>query len=708
MPPRLLQVVFVREVEHVELPQLVPRVPEELAHSGVCAKDPTSWSGHPHSDGSVVERAAEPLFALAQHVLCPAPVTGVARHRQHANRPALVVADRIQAERCVDRRPVGAALRHPDVADGVTVSREGDRLEQLPPMRFRHDECDRLTECVRRADPVEALGAADPPEDRAVQRQLDDRRGRCPADGIENVLGARWSRAVLGVAVDVDTHDDPSGVGSSRKILCRQLQTICGTASSFRRASTPPLCAARADSAAMADDPDLDGLREQIAAIDHEVLRALNRRLELVGRVQDRKHAAGTRLIDAGREAELLQQLADANDGPLSEHAVQTLFAAVLDVMKQELQGELRGDAEPARAGLPAGIETVAVVGTGLLGTSVALAARRAGVQSLRGWDADEAILRESAGAGAIDRPASSLAEAVDGADLVVVAVPVGALAATVLLSLAAAGSPATVTDVGSTKRGLAAIEDARFVPGHPIAGGHTGGPTRASVDLFDAATWLLTPLPSTDPARVDLVEQFVAALGARVVRLGADEHDRLLALTSHLPHALANLLMCRVAAGGEEALGFAGASLREMTRVAGANPAMWADIFVENGDLIAEALAAHRDEVGTVEAALRQGDRAFFEEWIASSAAARGRMLGYAYQTDARALNRVRVRVPDRPGVLARITQRLGAAGINIEDFELRHVSPDYGGVLVLLVTGAENAELARTLLRRDGYSAA
>jgi prephenate dehydrogenase len=144
------------------------------------------------------------------------------------------------------------------------------------------------------------------------------------------------------------------------------------------------------------------------------------------------------------------------------------------------------------------------------------------------------------------------------------------------------------------------------------------------------------------------------------------------------------------------------------MTRVAGANPAVWADIFVENGDLIADALAAHRDELADVERALRDGDRAFFERWIADIAEARNRMLEYAYRTEARMLNRIRVRVPDKPGVLARITQTLGAAGINIEDFELRHVSPEYGGVLVILVSGGDNAELARALLRRDGYAAA
>jgi prephenate dehydrogenase len=382
---------------------------------------------------------------------------------------------------------------------------------------------------------------------------------------------------------------------------------------------------------------------------------------------------------------------------------VQSVFAAVLDVMKQELRGEPRAPARAAPAA-QTDVATLAIVGTGLVGASVALAARRIGVR-VTGWDADAKTLREAQSA--VDA-ASSLAEAVAHADLVVVAVPVGALVATAREVLAAASPDATVTDVGSTKRALAEIDDPRFVPGHPLAGGHTGGPSRAAADLFDAATWFLTPLPSTDPSRVERVERFVTALGARAVRLDPEQHDRLLALTSHLPHALANLLMRRVASAGEDALGYAGPSLREMTRVAGANPAVWADIFVENGDLIADALAAHGEEVADVERALRERDRGWFERWIANAAEARSRMLGYAYKADARAINRIRVRVPDKPGVLARITQSLGAAGINIEDFELRHVSPEYGGVLVILITGADNAELARTLLLREGYTAA
>jgi prephenate dehydrogenase len=453
---------------------------------------------------------------------------------------------------------------------------------------------------------------------------------------------------------------------------------------------------------------DLNRLREEIGALDRSVLETLNRRLELVRRVTRHKEETGTPLIDAEREAELLRELTEANAGPLSERAVQGVFAAVLDVMKQEVKGEAQV-AEASKRSRKAAVGSLAIVGTGLLGASVALAAKRAGVARVTGWDADAATLREAVGALALDAPAGSLAEAAADAELVVVAVPVGSLVATTLDVLASASADSTITDVGSTKRALAqGVRDPRLVPGHPLAGGASGGPARAAADLFDGATWFLTPTSSTDAVRVELVERFVASLGARTIRLDADTHDRLLALTSHLPHALANLLMQSVAGAGDEALGYAGASLREMTRVAGANPVVWADIFVENGDLIADALAAHGEALGEVERALRERDRSFFERWIAEAAQTRSRMLEYAYRTEARMLNRIRVRVPDKPGVLARITQTLGAAGINIEDFELRHVSPEYGGVLVILVSGGDNAELARTLLRRDGYSAA
>jgi prephenate dehydrogenase len=350
-------------------------------------------------------------------------------------------------------------------------------------------------------------------------------------------------------------------------------------------------------------------------------------------------------------------------------------------------------------------IARLAVIGTGLVGTSVGLAARRGGV-GVRGWDADAGTLKRS---GLDD--AASLADAVAGADLVVVAVPAGAAAAVVAEVLATAAPETVVTDVASTKRPLASLADPRFVPGHPVAGGATGGPARAAADLFDAATWFLTPTDAAAAESVALVERFVASLGARAVRTEAAAHDRLLALTSHLPHALANLLMLRVAEAAvedEAPLAFAGASLREMTRLAGANAAVWSDIFLGNADEIGAALGGLRGSLDELEQALQSGDRERIEATIAAAATARERLESFAYRTAPAQLNRIRIRIPDRPGQFARITQILGTADINIEDFEMRHVSPEYGGVLVLLVAGADNAARARELLRREGFAAA
>jgi prephenate dehydrogenase len=440
-------------------------------------------------------------------------------------------------------------------------------------------------------------------------------------------------------------------------------------------------------------DAELRQMRDEIAAIDREVLDALNRRLGLVRRINEHKAATGAPAIDAKREAELLADLAQANAGPLSESGVRTAFSALLDVMKQELQ--ITRSSTEARPRRTPGISSLAVVGTGLVGTSVARAAKRAGVARIAGEDADAAQLRLSG-----IEPANSL----EDVELVVVAVPVGGLPDAVRDVLARVGSDTTVTDVGSTKRGVAAIEDARFVPGHPLAGGATGGPARATADLFDGATWILTPTPSSGADHVARVRAFVESVGANVAELDAATHDRILGLTSHLPHALANLLVLDV---GETA-DYAGPALREMTRVAGANPSIWADIFLENADELASSLESHAGAAADVVEALRAADRGFLEQWISRAASARERMLEQAYRLDAQQLHRIRVRIPDKPGVLARITQTLGAAGINIEDFELRHVSPEYGGVLVVLISGSENLELARTLLRREGYSAA
>ena len=239
------------------------------------------------------------------------------------------------------------------------------------------------------------------------------------------------------------------------------------------------------------------------------------------------------------------------------------------------------------------------------------------------------------------------------------------------------------------------------------MCGAEAHGPAHASGGLFRGATWFLTPVTTTDPERYRLLHGFVSSLGAVPIAVDPQAHDRLVALTSHLPHALANVLLNQAGAvrvEGHEPLAAAGGSLRDMTRVAGANPRIWVDIFLDNADALAAALAEHRRRVEQVERALAEGDAGFLARWIAEASGNRRRMLADAYEEPG-ALQRLRVHVPDRPGVLAGITQALGAERINIEDFELQHLSRERGGTLTLLVGGEDEAVRAASILEAQGY---
>jgi prephenate dehydrogenase len=357
---------------------------------------------------------------------------------------------------------------------------------------------------------------------------------------------------------------------------------------------------------------------------------------------------------------------------------------------------------------LAAPLQRLAIVGTGLIGASVGLGARRAGVARVRGWDDQAEALRGGAERGAVE-PASDAASAVADAELVLVAVPVGDLPSTVRGLLERAGEGATVTDVGSTKRPVcaAAATDVRFIGGHPICGAETRGPGRAAAELFDDATWFLTPTAATSPDRLRLVHGFVTALGARPVAIGPDAHDRLVGLTSHLPHVLANVLLNHAGSTrieGHDPLQAAGGSLRDMTRIAGANPRIWVDIFLDNREALGLALAEQRRALEQVERALAEEDAGYLARWIGEASAHRRRLLESAF-ADPGALQRLRIHIPDRPGVLAGIFQALGAERINIEDFEMDPVSSERGGTLTVLVSGEGEAERAVRLLEGQGY---
>jgi prephenate dehydrogenase len=362
-----------------------------------------------------------------------------------------------------------------------------------------------------------------------------------------------------------------------------------------------------------------------------------------------------------------------------------------------------------------AGPGPVAVVGVGLIGGSLGLALRDApaGVE-VRGTDPDPAALEAAVGRGAITTAAPDLGSAVRGARIVVVCAPVGDIPAVVRDVLAVAEADAVVTDVGSAKSGvLAALspsERERFCGGHPVAGGERAGVAHARADLFAGATWFLTPTSETRPDLLKRVHGMVASVGARPTAVDPEVHDHLMALVSHLPHVMASALIRQAATTapqGREALRSAGASFRDLTRVAGANPTLWADILLANRDAVLAETSRHRAELAEVEDALAGGDRTWLEAFFASAAEGRARLV----QADAAAgeggdVMRIVVEVPNRPGVLSEVATALGHAHINIEDLHLIPARGDApSGALELDIAGDDAARRAADLITQKGF---
>jgi prephenate dehydrogenase len=265
----------------------------------------------------------------------------------------------------------------------------------------------------------------------------------------------------------------------------------------------------------------------------------------------------------------------------------------------------------------------LAVIGVGLIGGSVAAAFRAAGVASaVAGFDADPAAAARGVALGVLDRAAASIAEAVADAEVIVLAVPVGAMHS-VLREVAAAAPPyAIVTDVGSIK--AAVIEAAReelsatssfsfrrFVPAHPIAGGELPGVDHADAALFRGKRLVTTPVAQTHADALARVEALWRAAGAEVVRMGADEHDRIFAAVSHLPHLLSFALVAQIAgqADGAAKLEFAGAGFRDFTRIAASSPVMWRDIALANRAALAAELRGYRALLDDLQRAVEGAD---------------------------------------------------------------------------------------------------
>ena len=343
----------------------------------------------------------------------------------------------------------------------------------------------------------------------------------------------------------------------------------------------------------------------------------------------------------------------------------------------------------------------IAIVGVGLIGGSVGLAARRRLGATVRGVDPRAAAALR---AGAIDEACDDLETALAGADAAVVAVPVGALPETVARVLAAAPPGCAVTDVGSTKRAVVARNgDPRFVGGHPLAGSEAAGVEHARADLFEGATWYLTPTTGSSGVLLERLHRLVAGLGARPVAIDAATHDRVMAAVSHLPHVLANLLVAQATrALGGETLPPTGPSFRDATRVAGAHPALWTDIYLANRDALIAALDDVAERLAAARAALAAGDRERLAAFQAQAAGEREALLEAGLVGGP--VHELRTVVPNRPGVVADIALTLGRAGINISDMALSP-SPDHSRGEIALWVAQRDAERAAALVAGLGF---
>lgn len=293
------------------------------------------------------------------------------------------------------------------------------------------------------------------------------------------------------------------------------------------------------------------------------------------------------------------------------------------------------------------GYKRVALIGLGLIASSMAHAMRRAGLKTEIVGTARSAETREAAKEiGFCDRVVSTAAEAVDGADLVVLAIPVGAMEVVAKEIGPHLASGATVTDVGSVKRAVIDAvaphlpEDVHFIPGHPLAGTEHSGPRSGFAALFDNRWSILVPDEKTDPQALERLKQYWRLLGANVDTMDADHHDLVLAVTSHAPHLIAYTMvgvaddLRRVT--DSEVIKYSAAGFRDFTRIAASDPTMWRDVFLTNKDATLEILGRFTEELFALQRAIRTGNGEHLFDYFTRTRAIRRGIIEAGQDTDA------------------------------------------------------------------------
>jgi prephenate dehydrogenase len=338
------------------------------------------------------------------------------------------------------------------------------------------------------------------------------------------------------------------------------------------------------------------------------------------------------------------------------------------------------------------------VVGLGVIGGSVALALRSRGWH-VNGEDTDPATVSRALSEGVVDDVGLESEVLVT-----VVAVPVDAVVEEVRRALSS--TTGLVTDVGSVKGPVcSAIDDDRFLGGHPMAGSELEGLDGADEAMFEGAVWVLTPRPDVGDRTFSVVASLVADLGADVVAISPDAHDRLVAVVSHVPHLLAASLMRLASTRSEEhasLLRLAAGGFRDMTRIASGHPRIWLDICDQNRTAIIEALDDLGSSLAELRAVVARGDRDGLLDVLSEAREARASLPSRV--TDPTTLAEFRIRIPDRAGAAAEVFTLAAELGVNIANFEVVHLAEGNRGLAVVLVdVGA--AEVFRGGLLARGF---
>ncbi|MDE0527588.1 MAG: prephenate dehydrogenase [Truepera sp.] len=349
--------------------------------------------------------------------------------------------------------------------------------------------------------------------------------------------------------------------------------------------------------------------------------------------------------------------------------------------------------------------DTIVLAGVGLIGGSVGLGIhQRFLAKRVVGFDRDPAALDAARGMGVIDEAHFAPGPWLEEADLVVLATPVRSLTQLGLELAPYLRADCIVTDVGSVKREIVTgLERIRFVGGHPMAGSEGVGVQNADAALLENAVWVLTPTDDTDPEALEQVEDFVKHLGARPLRIDPDQHDRLVASVSHVPYLVAVALTEFVAQDEDRELMMllAAGGFRDLTRVASGNPQMSRDMVVGNREAIRQALRGFVAQLELLAGQLDEPDRLLER---AESVKRTRDGIPVVRRSLLPARFEVVLAVPDRPGELARITQAVGAAGVNIRDIEVLSIR-EAGGALRLAFDNEEGLRLGSEALRAAGY---